>query len=457
MQKILVLGAGKSATDLIHYLLDHANEHDWQVIVGDLDIELATQKVGGHSRGQAIFYDVMDAELTDRLVSEVDVVASVLPAKLHYLVAEACIKHKKHIVTPSYISSRDKAMEADFRNNGLLFMGEMGLDPGIDHMSVMKMLDEVRHLGGKVQAIRSFTGALIAPESDTNPWHYKFTWAPMNVVLAGQGTAQYLKNGRPKYIPYNRLFELTETYQVEGVGAFEAYANRDSILYLDKYNIPEVPTFIRGTLRQKGYCDAWNAFVKLGWTDNTFPIINSEKLTYNDLVEAFLPTDASEDSRSLDIRMAEFLDVAPDSELMDQMRWLGIFDHIQIQKPKATPAVILHDLLIEKWKLDENDKDMIVMIHLFDYELNGQMHRRQSTMVMKGKDRDNTAISATVGFPMAIMVKLILTGKVSHLSGIHMPIMKEVYEPCLKELAELGVHFHEAEITDNMSSEIHIS
>ncbi len=456
MKKILILGAGKSATDLIRYLLEHSQTFDWEIIVGDLDKDLAAQKVGGHPRGKAIYYNVMDADLTDQLVAQVDVVASVLPAKLHYLVAEACVKHGRHIVTPSYISAKDKAMDTDFRSKGLLFMGEMGLDPGIDHMSVMQMLGEVRHIGGKVQAIRSYTGALIAPESNTNPWQYKFTWAPMNVVLAGQGTAQYLKNGRPKYIPYNRLFELTERYEVDGIGSFDGYANRDSLSYLNKYNIADVPTFIRGTLRYSGYCEAWNAFVKLGWTNNTFPIINSDTLTYNDLLEAFLPSDSSEDRRPLDVRMADFIGTPPDSELMYRMRWLGLFDQKPIKKANATPAQILLDLLEEKWQLGTEDKDMIVMIHQFDYELHEQSFCRQSTMVMKGKDHNNTAIAATVGFPMAIMVKLILTGKVDHLSGVKMPIMKEVYEPCLKELGELGVHFQEAETSKDSSQKIQL-
>ncbi len=441
MKKILVLGAGKSATTLIHYLLEHADTYDWQVIVGDYSLEIAERKVDNHARGKAVFFDVNDAELRAKYVADADVVASVLPAKFHYLVAQDCLRLGKHIITPSYVSTSEKAMHADFEAAGLLFMGEIGLDPGIDHMSLMKMIGDITQKGGNITAIRSFTGALIAPESDTNPWHYKFTWAPMNVVLAGQGTAQYLKNGLPRYVPYNRLFSFTEVHEVEGYGKFEAYANRDSLLYLDKYNIPEVPTFVRGTFRKAGYCPSWNALVQLGLTDNNIDIINAKNLSYKQFVDAFIPFKKGDETKSIDVRLADFLDVAIDSEVMNNLRWLELLSDRPIVLKKATPAEILLQLLEEKWKLSAEDKDMIVMLHKIDYELNGEQREHTSALVMKGKNADETALAATVGLPMAMMAKLILNNEIN-LTGVHIPIVAQVYEPILAELQNYGVTFN---------------
>lgn len=441
MQTILILGAGKSATDLIRYVLERSEQYDWQVIVGDLDKALAAKKIAGHQRGTAVYFDVNDADLRAQYVQQSDIVASLLPASLHHLVAEDCLRFGKNIVTPSYISAKHKAMDADFRAAGLLFMGEIGLDPGIDHMTLMQTLEELQAKGAAIKEIRSCCGALIAPEADNNPWHYKFTWAPMNVVKAGQGTAQYLKNGRSKYIPYNRLFELYETHFVEGYGNFEAYANRDSMAYIDKYKLKNVPTFVRCTLRREGYCDAWNALVKLGWTDDSYRIAHSETMTYNDFVEAFLPKAAAEDKRSLQERLADFLAIEVDGKIMQKLAWLGIFDHRPVEVANATPAQILLHLLTDKWKLGDNDSDMVVMLHQFDYELDGKKECLKSTLVMKGEDAEHTVLAKTVGIPMGIMVKLILTGQVQGLTGVHMPIMKEVYKPIIEELKSFGVEF----------------
>ncbi len=442
MKKILVLGAGKSATSLIQYLLNNADAEDWQITVGDMDASVAQQKIGGHARGKGIAFNVFEEEAKEALIKEHDIVVSLLPAKFHPLVSKSCLALGKHIITPSYVSKDDLAMSAEFEKADLLFMGEMGLDPGIDHMSMVKILDELRAQGAKISAVRSFTGGLIAPESDDNPWNYKFTWAPMNVVLAGQGTAQYLRGGKRQYVPYNRLFSLYETYPIEGYGNFEVYANRDSIVYFDKYEIEDdIPTFIRGTMRKQGFCDSWNAFVKLGWTDNSFPIVNSADLTYNDLLMAFLPKVNEEDS--LRKQVAEFLEVGERSDVMNRLAWLGLFDHQKITVDNATPAEILKSLLEPKWKLQPEDKDMIVMLHIVDYELGGEEHRLKSTLVVKGENAENTAMAQTVGWPLGIMVKLLSQGKIAS-RGVKIPIMREVYEPVLEELEGFGVIFKES-------------
>lgn len=441
MKKILVLGAGKSTTDLIGYLLEKADQYDWHITVGDRDEALAQTKVGDHPRGKAIFFDVFDASLLQKNVANCDVVASVLPAQFHSMVAEECLKQGKHIVTPSYVSEKHAAMDAAFQKANLLFMGEIGLDPGIDHLTIMASLDELRAENAQIESVKSCCGALIAPESDTNPWHYKFTWAPMNVVKAGQGTALYREDGQLKYLPYNRLFKYYDAYNVDGEGTFEAYANRDSLSYLDKYGLEEVPTFVRCTLRKGGYCDAWNAFVQLDWTNDTYQIENANQLTYTDLLASFLPR-AAHPNQDMRHQLANFLNISVDSETIQKMAWLGIFDHRPIRLEKASPAQILLDLLEEKWKLQPDDKDMVVMLHHFIYKLAGKKYSLTSSMVLHGEDAARTALSKTVGLPMAMFIKLLLTDKID-LRGVHIPNQKQVYEPILEELKEYGICFLE--------------
>lgn len=448
MKKILVLGAGKSATALINYLLQHAETHNWFVIVGDLDIDLAARKIGGRDRGKAIFFDVKDEELRNRCVAEADVVASVLPADLHFLVALDCLTHGKHLITPSYISARERGLDEDFKAKGLLFMGEIGLDPGIDHLSIMKTLADIKAQNGQLTAMRSFCGALIAPESDNNPWHYKFTWAPMNVVLAGQGTAQYITEGKPQYVPYNRLFEQIERYTVEDYGSFEGYANRDSLAYIAHYGVEGIPTFMRGTLRRGGYCAAWNALIRLGFTDNTLVIQQADKYTYADLLASFLPSVYKNNAKTIRQNTADFLRLPANDEILDKLAYLGFFEPNEpILLTKGTPAQLLCDLLTRKWQLSVNDKDMIVMLHQFDYTVGHEKRQLISSMVLTGQDEDNTAIAITVGLPMAMLVKLVATGKLQHLNGVHLPLQPEVYEPILNELAEYGIEFKE-KLTD---------
>jgi saccharopine dehydrogenase-like NADP-dependent oxidoreductase len=440
MVKIFIPGAGKSATSLIQYLLQHAEQYDWHICVGDLDQSLAQRKTQGHARAEAVYFNVKEEALCDRYVSNCDVVASVLPADFHYILALACLKYGKHIVTPSYVSAREWALHNDFKQAGLLFMGEIGLDPGIDHLSIMKMLHDIAQQGGKPTALRSFCGALIAPESDNNPWHYKFTWAPMNVILAGQGTAQFLENGKPRYVPYNRLFSTLDRYEVANYGAFEGYANRDSMPYIERYGVQGIDTFVRGTLRREGYCAAWNIFVQLGLTDNTLQLNHCTQLTYTDLLLSFLP--ASTKGNTPRERLANFVHLPPHDAAIERIAWLGFFDGEPIRLEQGTPAQLLADLLQRKWQLQSGDKDMIVMLHQIDYEIAAQKHSLVSSMVLTGNDEEDTAIARTVGLPMAIMVKLVANRQIN-LSGVQVPLMPEVYNPILDELAQYGISFEE--------------
>lgn len=319
-------------------------------------------------------------------------------------------------------------------------MGEMGLDPGIDHMSAMQSINELRAKGAELTAFRSYAGGLIAPESDTNPWHYKFTWNPRNVVLAGQGTAQYIEDGHYKHIPYHRLFSQYELIDVPGMGQYEAYPNRSSLLYRTTYGLEKIPSLLRGTLRHRGYCDAWNALVQIGLTDDTYPIIGSKSMTYYKLVEGYLPRNKG--SNTLKERVALMLNIEKDSDVIKKLEWLGVFDRTKIGLSKATPAQIMEHLLKQKWVLEPDDKDMIIMQHEFDYKLNGKAESLISTMVLKGKDSVDTAMSRLVGLPLGIFVKLIMLGKIKA-TGVNIPVMPEVYTPVLEELKDYGVIFKE--------------
>lgn len=440
MNSILIIGAGRSSGALINYVLGKAQEKGWFVTVADADPALAEAKVNGHPNGRPAWLDVYKVNDRKELISRADVVVSLLPAHLHVEVAQDCIKLHKHLITASYVSKEMYSLGDEVRDRELIFMGEMGLDPGIDHMSAMQKIDEIKDKGGKLLSFRSYTGGLVAPESDTNPWHYKFTWNPRNVVLAGQGTAQYLHKKKFKFIPYNRLFRETWDINVPGMGPFEAYANRDSLLYREQYGLKDIPSILRGTIRYPGYCAAWNALIKIGLTDADFPILDSGKLTYHSLMEAFAP----EGSGSVKDRIASLLREEPDSEVMKKLEWLGLFSKRKIGLDNATPALILENLLLQKWKLEPEDNDMIIMQHEFDYTLHGKKHRLISSMVMKGEGEDDTAMSRLVGLPMGIFVNLISEGKIKS-TGVQIPVMREVYEPVLEELKAYGVSFEEHE------------
>ncbi len=443
MNNILIIGAGRSSTALINYVLDQASTHGWFVTVADADPELAKRKVNNHPHGRSTWLDVTKRNDRRELIDRARLVVSLLPAHLHLEVAHDCIQLKKHLITASYVSKEMYRLGDEARDRELIFMGEMGLDPGIDHMSAKQKIDEIKAKGGKLTAFRSYTGGLIAPEHNDNPWNYKFTWNPRNVVLAGQGTAQYLDKGKYKYIPYNRLFSSYENVDIIGLGEFEMYANRDSLLYRKMYGLDSIPSLLRGTLRYTGFCDAWHALIKIGLTDGSFPILESDKLTYHALLDAYLPS--SQTGSSVRDRVATFLGEEKNSTVMHQLDWLGLFSKKRINLPQATPALILEHLLLEKWQLKDEDRDMIVMQHEFEYELDGKQHDLTSTLVLKGNGQEDTAMARLVGLPMGIFVKLVMNGKITT-TGVNIPVMKDVYEPVLEELKDYGVVFEEKEV-----------
>ena len=443
MKKILILGAGLSSSSLIKYLLDHSNEHNWKVRVGDMSLELATRKVDKHENGEALEFDVFNERQRIEEIKNADVVISMLPARFHHLVAENCVEFGKHMITASYVSKEIQALHEQAVEKGLMLLNEIGVDPGIDHMSAMKVIDEIKAKGGELLSFKSSTGGLVAPEFDNNPWNYKFTWNPRNVVVAGQSTAQYIDHGKYKYVPYNQLFRRIEKLSILDVGEFEMYPNRDSLSYRETYNLQNIPTILRGTLRRPGYSEAWNVFVQIGATDDTYKVENSENLTYRDFINSFLPYNQKD---PVELKLCNYVGINMESEIMSRLKWLGIFEETKIGLSDASPAQILQKLLEGKWALGAEDKDMIVMQHQFDFKLNGKNKRITSSLVVRGTDQVHTAMSITVGVPVAIATKLFLTGVIDQ-KGVIVPTMKDVYEPVLKELEEYGIVFVEEEIS----------
>ncbi|RZP15284.1 MAG: saccharopine dehydrogenase [Flavobacteriales bacterium] len=441
MRNILIIGAGRSATSLIRYLIEKSSAENLHITIGDISLESAQKLTKNHLNATGILLDVFNKKQREEAVKASDIVISMLPARFHLEVAKDCITFEKNLVTASYISDEMQSLNEEVINKGLTFMNEIGVDPGIDHMSAMQVIDTIRSKGGNVVLFESFTGGLIAPESDDNLWNYKFTWNPRNVVLAGQGgTAEFLQEGLYKYIPYNKLFRRTELIKIKGHGEFEVYANRNSLKYQKVYGFKDILTLYRGTIRRVGFSRAWNIFVQLGMTDDSYIIPNSEKLSYREYVNLFLPYSPTD---SIELKLRHSLKIDQDDLIWKKLMEIDLFNgkkYLEIKN--ATPAQALQKILMEKWTLAKEDKDMIVMYHKFGYELNGKNYQIDSSMVTIGEDQTYTAMSKTVGLPVAIATLQILNKKITT-PGVLRPIDKEVYEPILEELENYGVQFNE--------------
>jgi saccharopine dehydrogenase-like NADP-dependent oxidoreductase len=427
MKNILVLGAGRSSTYLINYLLQNSAALNWYITIGDFDENVAKSKLNNHPNGKSWKFDI---EKDVSKITGFDLVISMLPPNLHPKVAEACVANKIHMITASYNNTSITRLNNKAIENNVLILMECGLDPGIDHLSAMKMINEIKDKGGKIVSFKSYTGGLVAPESDNNPWHYKISWNPRNVVLAGQGGAvKYLKNGAVEYIEYDDLFRKTEKIFIGEYGEFEAYANRDSLMYQTLYGLENCKTLLRGTLRRPGYCKAWDALVKLDLTDDNFNVPESNQITYKELFNTFLPHG----------KMAE--DVIEMDDL-NKIKWLGLLSDEKIGLPHASPAKILQHVIEKKLKLAPNDKDMVCMKHELLYELDGKNHEITSSLIVIGEDSINTAMAKTVGIPLGIAAKLVLEGKIEA-RGIQIPLTYEFYDPILEELKTFGVSFED--------------
>jgi saccharopine dehydrogenase-like NADP-dependent oxidoreductase len=444
MRKILIIGAGRSASSLIKYLLDKSEAENLILTIADLSKALANKKTENHKNARAISFDVCNDEQRKKEIQQADIVISMLPAHLHVEVAKDCVFYKKNMITASYISEEMKSLDSQAKENQIVLMNEIGLDPGIDHMSAMKIMDEIKSKGGKIILFESFCGGLVAPESDTNLWNYKFTWNPRNVVLAGQGgAAKFIQEGTYKYIPYHKLFRRTEFLEVEEFGRFEAYANRDSLKYREIYGLEAIDTCYRGTIRRVGFSKAWDVFVQLGMTDDTYIIDDSEHMSNRDFVNLFLPYHPTD---SVEIKFRHQLKIDQDDVIWDKLLELDLFSKSVVTGLKnATPAQMLEKILSYKWTLQPEDKDMIVMYHKIGYEINGEQKQIDSTMVCLGDDQTYTAMAKTVGLPVAIATLKILNGEIQT-TGVQLPTAKEVYLPILEELEQYGVVFKEFDV-----------
>jgi len=425
MRNILILGAGKSSVVLIDYLVNHASIEQWQITVADITVEQALLKTKARPNTHSLGVDLTQALKREALIGLADVVISMLPASLHMLVATDCIKLGKHLVTPSYISEEMKGLDTRVKDAGLIFMNEMGLDPGIDHMSALQIIDELKRKGNKIIGFESHCGGLVAPESDNNPWHYKFTWNPRNVIVAGQGAGgiHYLKDGKHIELSYPNLFANTSVMAVEGYGNFESYPNRDSLKYIQEYDLEGVETMYRGTLRVPPYCAGWNELVKLNLTDDVELNDHISELSFKQFFER---------------KTGHYVHGLNDA-LRDLLLRTFNDDRI-IPFASATNARILQALLEPQWAMQATDKDMIVMVHQITYVEEGITKRLQSSLVYIGKDAEHTAMATTVGLPVAMVTKMILNGQINR-RGVLMPKFPEIYNPILAELEKYGVEF----------------
>lgn len=443
MKNILVIGAGKSSSTLIKYLIENSKKENWKISIVDREEKIIIDKTKGHPSTKAFELDMMNEELRKPLIEASDVVISMLPAHLHIPIIKDCIKYKKHIITPSYVNPEIRAFNDEAEKAGVLIMNELGLDPGIDHMSAMKILDHVRNLGGEIKYFESFTGGLVAPVSDNNPWNYKFTWNPRNVVLAGQGdAAKFIQRGRYKYIPYNRLFRRSEVIEIEGYGKFEGYANRDSLKYRSIYGLENIPTIYRGTLRRVGFSRAWNNLVQIGATDDSYVMEGSASMTHRDFINSFLAYNPYD---SVELKFRYYMKIDQDDEVWDKLVWLGLFENTAIGlREDSSPAQILQAIMEKKMNLEPDDKDMIVMYHKIGFKILDKHREINSWVVVEGKDQTYTAMSDTVGLPLGIFTKYLLRGDIK-CKGVRLPIKEEIYKPVLKELESYGIKFTEIE------------
>jgi len=445
MKKILLIGAGRSTGSLIKYLTDNARTNKWELLIADRNFEFLDEKIKELPFVTALVFDVNDQEQREALIKSSSLVISMLPAHMHIDVAKDCIKYQKHMVTASYISKEMQSLHEAAKERGVIIINEIGVDPGIDHLSAKKVIDEIVADGGELKGFETFTGGLVAPESDNNPWNYKFTWNPRNVVLAGQGGAvKFIQEGTYKYIPYHKMFRRTEIIDIDGYGKFEGCANRDSLAYRKVYDLENIRTMYRGTLRRPGYCRAWDAFVQLGVTDDSYKIHNSKELTFRSFINLFLPYNPHD---SVELKFRHYLGMEHDDiQLFEKYEWLDLFKDIPVELDNASPAEILQKILIRKWTLADNDKDMIVMWHKFNYTKGGKEFEKHSSMVVKGDDQTHTAMAKTVGLPVGITAKMILNGTIVE-PGVHIPIKKSIYDPILTELEDYGIRFTEKIIT----------
>ena len=441
MRKVLIVGAGKSSPFLIKYLIENSVTENLFILIADANLQ-NLKKINKNKRCKTILFDINDVNQKNKLIQDADIVISLLPAHLHISIAKTCLELNTNLLTASYISEEMKLLDNEVKKKGLIFLNEIGLDPGIDHMSAKKIIDRIHADNKEIISFKSFTGGLIAPMSDNNLWNYKFTWNPRNVVKAGQGSpAKFIEKGKYKYVPYYRLFDNTETINIDEIGEFEVYPNRDSLKYRKLYNLDDIQTMKRGTIRKVGFSKSWNMLIRLGLTDDSYRISNSKNMSIREFTNCFLPFDPN---KSVEKKIQKELKIKSFNEEMKKLKAINLFnDKKKIISDNGTPAEILEEILRDAWKLDKNDRDMIIMYHEFKYKNAKKIKKTTSTMVCIGENKEFTAMSKTVGLPLAIASILILNNQIK-VKGIIRPIHQQIYDPILEKLDRFNINFKES-------------
>jgi len=435
MKTILVLGAGMVSRPMIQYLLD---QPDYHVIMASRTVSKAEQMIDGHPQGKAISLDVNDDKKVEDLVSKADVVVSLLPYTYHVKVAEMCIQHKKQMITTSYVSDTMRALDKKAKTAGILILNECGLDPGIDHMSAMRIIHTIEKNKGKVVSFKSTTGALPAHEANNNPFGYKFSWSPRGVLLASRNAAKWLENDKEVSIPGEQLFENYYIQDVKGTGAFENYPNRNSIPYKEIYGLKHAKTVYRGTFRMTGWCETIRAIVALGWLSEEPPKGFAGK-TYGDLTRHLI---GAKPKDILPASTAQYLGIKPYAAIIKRLEWLGLFGDEPLPTDKNNPLDYLNVLTLQKMSMGQHERDMVVMHHEFIAEYPSKKEYVTSTLVDYGIPDGDTSVARTVALPAAIAVKMVLNKQIT-LTGVHIPVIPEIYNPILDELEEIGITFKE--------------
>jgi saccharopine dehydrogenase (NADP+, L-glutamate forming) len=435
MKKILILGAGLVARPLVRYLLD---QPDFEVEVASRTVSKAVKLIDNHPQGKASELNLKNEEGLKDEISKADLVISMVPYTFHPKVAKYCIDFKKHMVTTSYVSEVMKNLDAEAKNAGILILNEVGLDPGIDHMEAMRIIHEAEEKGGEILSFTSYCGGLPAPEANTNPFGYKFSWSPTGVLLAGKNSAQYLKDGQQIFIPPQDLFDNYQMINIEGLGEFEGYPNRNSLPYIELYGIKSTKTMLRGTLRNKGWCSTLKKIADLGLLEE------EEKdwtgLTYKDFIRKLMNDPAEQDIKKA---LGAHLNIEEDSDVIQRFEWLGLLSDDSLPIEKDSPLNILGAKMLEKLQYEEKERDMIILQHQFIASYPGDKKEKiTSTLIDFGIPDGDSSMARTVGLPAAISTRLILEGKIDE-TGVHIPVTPEIYMPLLQELKEMDIAFKE--------------
>lgn len=435
MKKILILGAGLVAKPLVRYLLD---QPDFEVEVASRTVSKAVKLIDNHPRGKASELNLKNEEGLKDKISKADLIISMVPYTFHPIVAKYCIDYKKAMVTTSYVSEVMKNLDAEAKKAGILILNEVGLDPGIDHMEAMRIIHEVEEKGGEILSFTSYCGGLPAPEANTNPFGYKFSWSPTGVLLAGKNSAQYLKDGQQIFIRPQDLFDDYLMINIEGLGEFEGYPNRDSLPYIELYGIKSTKTMFRGTLRNKGWCSTLKKIADLGLLEEEGK--DWTGLTYKDFLKKLMNDPVEEDIKKA---LSAHLNIEESSDIIQRFEWLGLLSDEPLPLEKDSPLNILGAKMLEKLQYEEGERDMIMLQHQFIASYPGDKKEKiTSTLIDFGIPHGDSSMARTVGLPAAISTKLILEGKIEK-TGVHIPVTPEIYIPILQELKEMDIAFKE--------------